>query len=672
MTTLLVESVLRSLLMAAMVWAGIKLLRVRHVLAQKIAWGLVLLVAFAMPQLIRWQAAHPQMALVVPLKQTRAVAAIERSISAIRIDRVANAGPSTPSSHAAPSGTRAYEPISAPTVALPAVSLTQLEQAPARVWHASDLVRFVIPAYLAIGAVLLFRLFFGLALAMRIWHRAEPASPILEPRATVRISESIQSPVTIGSGIVLPANYTEWDRCKLRLVLAHERAHVCQGDFYLQMLASLYAALVWFSPLGWWLKHRLAELGEAVSDRAALLEADDSSSYAEVLLEFAALPRHNFAGVAAGVGMARSSNIQRRIERILSDNHLRSAFASGRRHAVIAALLVPCGLILATSLLHVQAAEAVKAKAIAVLQTVQNQTQEIAPPSTIARQAPRSNPPLLAPAPVARVSAPVQLQPVPPVAEIAMPSPLLAIHAPEAPIPVVLGPEAPGVLAFSQDSDQESELNQGEHFVIVDRDRNFAYSHNGSWGYGAEADRVGKKVKGNFIWFERDGKSYVITDPALLAQVKSLYAPQGELGRRQAELGRQQAELGKQQGLLGVQQAMVQVPLPDISKQMAELQKSVQRLAAEQAEQVTQERLAELQAQLGALQGRLAAAQTLAGSKQSVLGSQQGELGAKQAELGRQQAELGREQERIAREATQQVRALIDQAFRDGKAKPVE
>ncbi|MBB6146298.1 beta-lactamase regulating signal transducer with metallopeptidase domain [Silvibacterium bohemicum] len=668
MTTLLVESGLRSLMMAVIVWGGIKLLGVRHVLAQKIAWGLVLLTAFAMPLLMHWQAAHPGAALVVPVKQTPVVTAIEKRVSSLNI---------TPSPSR--SGIASTPTASVPTP-LTSTSLTSIDEAiptislqPATrssaTWHASDLVRYIVPSYLAVSAVLLIRLLFGLALAMRIWNRAEPASPILEPRATVRISDRIQSPVTIGSGIVLPENYTEWDRSKLRFVLAHERSHVCQGDFYLQLLASLYAALVWISPLGWYLKHRLAELGEAISDHAALQEANDHSSYAEVLLEFAAMPRHGFAGVTAGVGMARSSNIQRRIERILNERIFRSAFLSGRRHAVIAALLVPCGLVLATSLLHVQAAEAVKAKAVAVLTTeikvgVGMDNGQEAKPST-----------LLPPAAIA----PLNTKPEPAV--------LAAIAENSNSAHVVLAedaePAAPGAndAPDVEDAQNQSAQIQGwsdsgddNSFAVVDGDKNSTTSvHRHTYFIGSsddygELDRVRTKVHGSFLWFEHDGKSYVVTDPALVAKIKALYAPQEELGRRQAELGKQQGELGRQQGLLGAQQEMVKVPVPDISKEIAELQRSIQSISS----QATQESLSELQSKLGEMQSKLGEAQSQAGAKMGVFGEQQGELGRKQGELGRQQGELGREQARIAREASRQAQSIIDQALRDGKAKPVE
>ena len=53
--TALLEAALRSLVMGAAVLAGLQMLRVRHVLARKLAWMLVLLASLAMPFLSRWQ-----------------------------------------------------------------------------------------------------------------------------------------------------------------------------------------------------------------------------------------------------------------------------------------------------------------------------------------------------------------------------------------------------------------------------------------------------------------------------------------------------------------------------------------------------------------------------------------------------------------------------------------
>ena len=669
MMPLIVESVLRSLLMAAMVWLGIRLFRISNALAQKMAWSLVLIVAFAMPLLMRWQTAHPHAALTIPVRHTtvlsEAVSNVKQHIYAVKLQEPETTAPL---------------PTLSSTVILPQVSpLVSMDRQPVRItpWKLSTFVPYLVPAYLAVCGALLLRLLIGLALAVRLWNRAEPASPMLEPRATVRISSAIQSPVNIGSGIVLPASYTEWDRAKLQLVLAHERAHVRQGDFYLQLAASIYAALIWFSPLGWYLKHTLADLGEALSDRAALDETGDHSGYAEVLLEFASVPRKGLVQVMAGVGMARSSNLTRRIERILNDTRFRRAFQHGRRHVAIAALLIPCGLLLATALFHVQAAEVVKAHALAVLQQAPASVPEPIP-SVVPDSMPSVVPDSTRVSPVASATS---AAPIPEPS----PSPDKGQEFPTPPTPPT-PPSAPEIDTpdFAQsgqtniDVDSHSD-NRGfaigvnddvGAFVILDNTGKSSVSIGSR--YDDEIARMRSQAHGPFLWCRRDGKSYLITDPALVMQAKAVFGPQGELGRKQQELGRLQGELGRQQGELARQQALAHVSMPDISAQLAEAQKAVDALAADKAQELTQARLSEVQARLGEVQGRLAEAQALAASKQVGLGAQQGNLGEKQAELGRKQAELGREQARIGREASQKVWSMIDQAVRDGKAKPVE
>ena len=99
------------------------------------------------------------------------------------------------------------------------------------------------------------------------------------------------------------------------MVLSHERAHVRQRDFLIHTLAGLHCALFWFNPFSWWLQRQLSELGEALSDCAAVEQAESRASYAETLLAFATRCRWPLAAVA----MANSSNLTPRIERLLSD-----------------------------------------------------------------------------------------------------------------------------------------------------------------------------------------------------------------------------------------------------------------------------------------------------------------------------------------------------------------
>ncbi len=73
-----IEAALRSVLVAMAVWAGLRVLRVGNVLAQKAAWGLVLAAAVVMPMLLpvatRWQALPAKATVVLPAHPMRALA----------------------------------------------------------------------------------------------------------------------------------------------------------------------------------------------------------------------------------------------------------------------------------------------------------------------------------------------------------------------------------------------------------------------------------------------------------------------------------------------------------------------------------------------------------------------------------------------------------------------
>ena len=197
-----------------------------------------------------------------------------------------------------PAGTAASAPVAAEDVGLPArpsqpvaassiASAVQSSQAPSpapavktRAWklRTSTIVWLM---YFAVLSGLLVRLLVGLVAALRLWRQAEPVLlahlPLLPmdelPGLRLRASTAVHSPVTVGGGVLLPVEFRAWDAERLRIVLAHEYSHVRQGDFYLQAIAGLHAAVFWFSPLGWWLKRKLSDLSETISDRAAMDEA---------------------------------------------------------------------------------------------------------------------------------------------------------------------------------------------------------------------------------------------------------------------------------------------------------------------------------------------------------------------------------------------------------------
>ena len=388
MIPIFLEAALRSLLAGTAVAVGLRLFRVHNVLAQKAAWGLVLASALAMPLLLpvtaKWHLAPTDLHVVLPAHPMTLLEELRERIMAqggpgrTIIPPVASAPQSdSPKAREAAAPDQGVAGGSAKTNSGGAgaaheakrVDTARFNQTAQRDSSQSSVASSprvsplfrnvaISPAaallalYCGVAALFLFRLAHGLWTAFRLWRTAQPIDPSeLGHNAaslSLRSSTQISSPVTIGSAVLLPANYRSWNDEKLRIVLAHERSHIHQGDFYLQTLSSLYAALVWFSPLGWWLKHELADLAEAISDRAAMKEASTDTFYAQILLEFAASPRTTQIGVA----MARPGSLSRRIERLFNDHFLRQCFAGGRR-ALVAATLVPAALIASTMLVHV-------------------------------------------------------------------------------------------------------------------------------------------------------------------------------------------------------------------------------------------------------------------------------------------------------------------------------
>jgi len=271
-----VEAAVRSLILAIVVWAGLQLFRIHNVSSQRSAWMAVLVGSLLMPLALPMMAHWPRL----PFATIPAPASLNHLQSALAPapptalsatgqlpDRAADGASERVRATAALNAISTLEATASKTDQTAARSILlsagraaamSAARQTASVAAKTSFLGFAVLAYFLVAAGLLVRLLFGLASAMYLWHTSIPIPPVSDvpfgADLNLRSSHRISAPVTIGSGIVLPANYKGWTREKTRIVLAHERSHVNQHDFHLQILASLYAALVWFSPLGWWLK----------------------------------------------------------------------------------------------------------------------------------------------------------------------------------------------------------------------------------------------------------------------------------------------------------------------------------------------------------------------------------------------------------------------------------
>jgi hypothetical protein len=716
-------------------------LRVRHVPARKAAWTLVLLASLAMPLLMR--AVPSRFGWVLPIRfapqpiQSAPPAIAPHAQPVILPQAAASAQPVATDDPApatlsldlapAPASDAANAP-STPPVPMPAPQ-------PTRAFHLPPVGRFALWIYLAVAGVLLLRLAIGLIAALRLWVAADRVSPLVAPEPNVRSSSRIASPVTIGSGIVLPADYTHWEPRKLRMVMAHERSHVRQFDFYLQLLAGLYAALFWFSPLGWWLRRTLSSLGEAISDRDGIAAAASRAGYARLVLEFAALPHKLLPGVA----MACSTNLSRRVDSMLNENLFRSLFSEGRRRAMASLLVIPAALFAVTALVRVPAAAAQSTPQ----NTQPSQAQSPAETPPQAQTTGQSNPPdtpittdaapdpapaapsqdQIAPAPPPKPAAPQgqgttllpsgDLQTPPP--PQAPPAPVVAPQGDDSlmqdsdsgmwmRIPKVQIPSIPKVdslalenvfqnnLAMKDYMDATTLLGSGDNVSFlgnggVHGDAYYFTSNGDSWalvnspgthitlGDGAtkeQLDLAQRMAKGPFLWFSHGGKSYIVDDPAIVAQIQSLYAPMKALNQQQEQLGVQQRVMGRlDMEMARSMRENATVRLPDLSKEMAGAQAALDSLKSEQGQPLSEERLAEMQAKLAEVEARLGALEARAAT-QNDSADRMRALGEQQRQLGDQQRQLGDQQRKLAQQAEEQVRNLIQQCLTNGKATQVK
>lgn len=577
--SLLLESAVRTLLMGALIFLSLHLCQVRAVRSQRAAWLLALAGALAMPAIVEF-GLGPK--ILPPLSGFE---------------------------HAKPAAVIPHRVVMS---AAPVVREAAAPAAPApRVWP--SIARDV---YLFVTATLLLQLLVGLAIA---WHIKAGSSKVdwhdrgLKVRSTSRVA----TPVTIASTVLLPADYREWNQATLKVVLCHESAHVRQRDFWIRAIAQLHCALFWFNPFAWWLKRELSDLGEALSDHAASEVADSRAGYAELLLRFARKARWPYiAATVAGVGMAHSSNLGSRIDRLLSEQVFRHAFAGSRRSLMFAVLVSASALCAATATLRVAAASAA------------NPVHHLASELSVAAIATAQ----------AQVSAGGDA----------------AAHAKHTEqIHITHDTQEEGVMAIHMGDSMTMWNDFDEHAA-----KDFSHAH--------------PAAQGDYIYFREGGKGYLVQDAQVLNQARQMLAPVKDLTRRQEDLSRRQRAEADRQRDIGKEEREVSIQSPDFQQEIARLNKIADEMRAAQGAKLKPEQLGQLQAELGDIQGSLGALEGQAYAAQAQLGSRQAQAGERQAKLGEEQAQLGEQQAKIVEAARQSLKPLIEKAIREGAVAPLD
>ena len=616
----------RALFLASVAGCALVIFRPKSTSLRLLTWSGVLYAALAMP-LLGWML--PTLPIPTPafLQNAHLVSG--------------DIQPSSEVATTADTSTTIYK-ASDKKLSTPAREKTSSGTSDSRFWSSFSWSTFGIGIYILGAMLLLTRITIGLVFARRLLRSSQLIQEhrlisVLSARAhayelswvpAVSESELVAVPVTLGAlrpTILLPSGWREWDEAKLDAVVAHELSHVARRDALTQRLSLIHRTIFWFSPLAWWLDRRLTELAEQASDEAALVCGADRNKYARTLLEFfAALqvtPRRVWW---QGVAMAKTGQAEQRLEKILTwrgSVTMQKSFGLKKPAAAFAIALAVPVIYLAASAhpvaenLHLQ---------------VPTATQE-------------------QPAPAASNSASANSAP--------------AAHSGRTRTTTSSSSSSGRSRTYRIGIDDEED----QRFVIVSG-KSDSFTMSGSSEDARHAEKLKSQLSGDFIWFERDEKSYVIRDQATVERARSLWAPQEELGRQQEELGKQQEALGKQQEELGARMEQVQVKVPDMTAELDKLKAELKALSSQPT--VTVDRIGEIQSEIGELQSQIGELQSRAGDQQSKIGEEMGALGEKEGKLGEKQGELGNRQAELAKEASRKMKQIFDEAINNGTAKP--
>jgi len=693
----LANPAVRALALAGAAGLGLWAFRVKATSARLYTWTAVLYAALAMPLLGRMVPPLPAPmpaflqdgAAQLVLNQFRGSQASVTEPVASMPRKVSVAARRASSIHASPQVPPSFQPSQAQPVTRSRISHSSETR-----WSSMPWSVVATGIYLAGALFLLVRLAIGIVFGGRLMRSSRR---IHESRVALRLascahacglafvppaaeSEFIAVPVTAGalrSTVLLPAGWRDWDDAKLDAVVAHEVSHVARRDALTQRLSLLHRAVFWFSPLAWWLDRRLADLAEQASDEAALSCGADRNDYARTLLGFfealhAAPGRVWWQGVA----MAKAGQAEKRLERILAwrGAATMSLQKSGLKKSIAVAIIA---FAIPVVYLAASVRPAGHNQGPPFLRPAQTQTPpapNVAPAPPAAPAEPATLAPPAQPAPVATVpmlpppaAAPARgmvstngalwVRPVVPIAPVAAVPPIPPI-APRAPRSLNNPFQSHSYgYRYGHDDDQR--------FVIV-YGKSDSLTMSGSTEDARHVEKLRKQIPGDFIWFQRDEKSYIIRDQATIDRARKLWAPQEELGKKQEELGKQQEALGKQQEELGAKMEQVYVNVPDIFADLDKLKAELKQLKSS----ATVDQLGHLQSEIGELQSKIGESQSQAGEQQSKLGELMSALGEQQGKLGEQQGELGRQQGELAEQASRQMKELLDEAIKKGTAQP--
>ena len=469
-------------------------------------------------------------------------------------------------------------------------------------------------------------------------HLAERARAVasrmrVTRRVAVRQSAEIDTPQVAGllrPVVLLPAGaFDDLSASDQEMALAHEMAHVRRGDLWMGIVPALAERLFFFHPL--------ARLAAREYDLAREAACD-----AEVLHTMHAAP-HAYGRLLLTLGVTRG-------------NAIAAAHAARTVHTLKRRLsMLPIHLSARRPWRQFgRLAVAIAACAVLPLELVATDTRgDTAGPA--AESTTTKAPVAAGTSPTHRVNEPK------PVHAVVVPPPS---HRPLVPAPAHAG---------AGGESRRSQASRDEPWVLFKAGDHGSTSGSGPHRAAAERHRNGSE---GLLWFRRGGQEYVVRDPALLQRVEDAFAPlgaigaeMGALGGRQGALGGRQGEIGAKQGALGSRQGALGLKQGELgARQSALVAKRVRGGLSDQERAALGQELAAVEAEMEGIGRQM---EELAREMER-LAEPMEDLGRQMEEYGRQMEALGAKMEAAAQRADAELRTLMDEAIRTGRAQAVQ
>jgi beta-lactamase regulating signal transducer with metallopeptidase domain len=271
------------------------------------------------------------------------------------------------------------------------------------------------------------------------------------------------------------------------------------------------------------------------------------------------------------------------------------------------------------------------------------------------------------------------------------------------------GHDATTVVTMSS-GDDDTVVTSGGSLTVVDDPRRDGYALVDKQGdqinlHGdidmSAITLVKRQRDGEFLWFRRDGRNYLVTDPAVLAKAREAWRETNAIGAKMEPLGEEMEKHGEKMERLGEQmEALSQGHRPSAAMRAAErrideLAEQQQELADDQSDLASQiddagdaaerdqlaRRVDALSVQMDAISRQMdeqsrvldAEARRLeeAVKPMDALSRQMDEASKPMDALGRQMDALGKQMEVASKKAEREMRVLIDEAMARKLAMPV-